>query len=332
MNILYSSNDSYARHLAVSMCSLLDRNRQCPSITIYIMSIGLSPDSKEKLRRIGDQYGRKLVILELGDLKDRFDYQVDTGGYDISIMGRFFMGEMLPEDVDRVLYLDCDTVAAQPLDKLWNTDLEGQILGAVMEPTIYKAVKESVDLGEMDPYYNSGVLLVDLEKWRAEHVQRRLLDYWKEKGGKLFASDQDVLNGALKGKIKALPPRYNFFTNYRYFSYGDFIRRCPSYRTVTEEMFVTAKKHPAIIHYAGDERPWIRGNLNHYRRAYEIYLSKTPWVGTCKERGKELYMLAYHVLDYVTVLWPEVRWQISRHFGMKLVESRRKQRETGEGA
>ncbi len=329
MNIIYASNDSYARHLAVSMCSLFDRNQQCPSINVYVLSAGISENSGDKLRRIGDQYGRKLEILELGDLKDRFDYTVDTGGYDISIMSRLFMGEMLPRDVDRALYLDCDTVIAQPLDRLWNTDLQGKLVGAVMEPTIYEAVKESIGLGHGDPYYNSGVLLVDLKQWREEGVQQKLLDYWKEKGGKLFASDQDVINGALKDRIKPLPPKYNFFTNYRYFSYGDLIRRCPSYGAVTEEMFVTAKKHPAIIHYAGDERPWVRGNLNHYRRAYDIYLAKTPWAGTPKERGRELYMLAYHGLDYVTVLWPEVRWIISRGFGMKLVESRK--RENGSG-
>ena len=73
----------------------------------------------------------------------------------------------------------------------------------------------------------------------------------------------------------------------------------------------------------GDERPWIAGNLNHYRKAYEFYLDKTPWAKTPKEKGKELYMLAYHILDYVTVLWPEIRWLVSKKFGMKAVEARR---------
>ncbi len=91
---------------------------------------------------------------------------------------------------------------------------------------------------------------------------------------------------------------------------------------MTMEMFGEAKKHPAIIHYMGDERPWIRGNRNHYRRAYETYLAKTPWAGTPKEKGRELYMAAYHVLDYVTVLWPEIRWMISRKLGMRMVEAR----------
>lgn len=324
MNIVYASNDSYVRHLAVSMYSLFDRNRQCSSMNIYILSLGLSKENVEKLLQIADQYGRRLVILEMGSLKEKFDFQVDMGGYDISIMARLFIGEMLPEEVERVLYLDCDTVVARSLKNLWESNLGSCIVGAVMEPTIYKEVKESIDLKEEEPYFNSGVLLVDLNRWRQEGIQQRLIDFWQKKGGKLFASDQDVINGVLKGKIKSLLPQYNFFTNYRYFSYGDFIRRCPSYKGVTEEMFITAKKHPAVIHYMGDERPWIAGNLNHYRKAYEKYLDKTPWAGTPKEKGKELYMLAYHAMDYVTVLWPEIRWLISQKMGMKVMEGRMK--------
>ncbi len=324
MNIVYASNDGYVRHLAASMCSMLEKNRQCPDIQVYILSMDLSGDSVKKLRQLAGSYGRELAVTEMGDLRERFQGPVDTGGYDLSIMARLFMGEVLPQHVDRVIYLDCDTIVAQSLEKLWDTKLEGHILGAVMEPTIYREVKESVGLGPAEPYYNSGVLLVDLALWRREKVQGRLLDFWTQKEGKLFASDQDVLNGVLRGRIKPLPPRYNFFTNYRYFSYEDLARRSPSYRAVTEDMFTSAKRHPSVIHYMGDERPWLRGNLNHYRRAYDMYLEKTPWAGTPREKGSELYMLAYHMLDYVTVLYPEIRWLISRHFGMKLVESRKK--------
>lgn len=92
---------------------------------------------------------------------------------------------------------------------------------------------------------------------------------------------------------------------------------------MTREEYEKAKRHPAIIHYAGDERPWIAGNMNHYRRAYDKYLAMTPWAGTPKEEGKRLYMLAYHGMDYATAVCPRIRRSISRNFGMKVVEARR---------
>lgn len=327
MNILYASNDGFVRHLGTSMYSLFDKNRDIEEIVVYVLSLGLSEENKEKLREIADRFGRSVEILELGDIRKRFDFVVDTGGYDISIMGRLFMGEMLPESVERVLYLDCDTVVVRSLKKMWKEDLGDAIIGAVMEPTIYEAVKESIGLAKEDGYYNSGMLLVNLNRWREEHVQEKLLAFLKEKGGTLFASDQDLLNGALKGRIYTLMPEWNFFPNYRYFSYKTLVQHAPSYTAVSKEAFRLAKKHPAIIHFMGDERPWIRGNLNHYRLAYDRYLEKTPWAGTPKEQGKEVYMLLYHAMDYATAICPAIRWYISKTFGMKAVMSRKKQME-----
>ncbi len=324
LEVVYASNDGYARHLGVSMCSLFDRNREFEEIRVHVLSMGISAENRARLQELADRFGRTLVFAEMDDLERRFSHPVDTGGFDISIMLRLFMGEVLPKDIERVLYLDCDTVVLQSLRKLWQTELGTCILGAVMEPTIYPAVKESIGLGAEDAYYNSGVLLVDLVRWREEHVQEQLFDFWKEKGGKLFASDQDVINGTLKGRICTLPPRYNFFTNYRYFSYRALWAYAPTYRAVTQAQLQEAKHHPFIVHYMGDERPWIAGNLNHYRRAYEKYLAQTAWAGTKKEPGKRGYMLAYHGMDYATAVCPAIRWKISEALGMKFVESRKR--------
>lgn len=324
MDIVYASNDAYARHLAVSMISLFDRNQEAEEITVYVLSVGMTEDSRKKLQQIADQYHRTLQLIDLADIRNHFDYEIDTRGFDISAMSRLFIGKLLPKTVKRVLYLDCDTVVVQPIRGLWNLDLKKNTMAAVLEPTIYDAVKQEIGLTEKDPYFNSGVLLIDLETWRERDTEQRLLDFYKSKNGNLFACDQDTLNGTLKREILAMSPRYNFFTNYRYFSYEDLCAHGPSYREVDKHQFSLAKKHPVIIHYMGDERPWIAGNLNHYRRAYEKYLAMTPWRGTKKQGGKRLYMLLYHGMDYMTVLWPALRWEISRRLGMKVIDSRKK--------
>lgn len=323
MNVVYASNDNYVRHMGTSIYSLFDRNRDMQAITVYVLSVNLSGENKDRLQAITREFGREIVILEIGNVHDRFDYDINTGGFDISTMSRLFMGELLPEEVDRVLYLDCDTVVLQSLKHLWNTDLGSCIVGAVMEPTIYPVVKEAIDLKEQDPYFNAGVLLADLRQWRAEEIQEKLVAFHKEKGGCLFANDQDTINGVLKGRIRPLMPRYNFFTNYRYFSYKELVSLSGTYLAVSEEELKLAKKHPSIVHYMGDERPWVAGNRNHYRLAYERYLERTPWRGTPKEKGKELYMAAYHAMNYLTAVCPRARRAISRRFGMEVVNARK---------
>ena len=329
LEVVYGANDGYARHLGVSLCSLFDRNRSFREIRVHVLSMGISRSNKQRLQCLADAYGRTLVFVEMERLEERLrgeeqpEWETAAGPYDISVMLRLFMGEMLPQELDRVLYLDCDTVVLQSLKRLWRTELGDCLIGAVMEPSIYPEVKSSIGLGPEDAYYNSGVLLVDLAGWRKEAVQRQLLAFWQEKGGQLFASDQDVLNGVLKGRIRTLPPKYNFFTNYRYFSYQALTGYSPAYSAVSREQFQEAKAHPVVVHYMGDERPWIAGNRNHYRKAYESYLARTPWAGTKKDPGKRMYMLAYHGLDYATAVCPALRWKISEGIGMRFAESRK---------
>ena len=314
INIIYASNDGYACHLGASLYSLLDNNRSIPRLEIYVLSVGMSRRFENRLKAIGARFGRQVHMAEMGELRKRFPYEVDTRGFDISAMARLFAPEVLPASVDRALYLDCDTVVIRRLKNMWEIDLDGNIAGAVQEPTIYPEVKEDIGLKKADPYYNAGVLLIDLEKWRAEDTGRRLMEYYESRGGKLFANDQDAINHVLKGRIRSIMPIYNFFPNYRYFHYKDLVNRSEAYAQISKSELHRAKHHPVIIHYMGDERPWKAGNLNHYRRAYEIYLEKTPWKGAAKEKGQELYMLAYHAMDYATFLCPPVRRMISRKY------------------
>lgn len=324
VNIIYASNDGYAGHLAASMTSLLENNRQIPHLCVYILSVNMSPEYQARLKGIADRYGRGFQAVELGDLKQRFAYDIDTRGFDISAMGRLFAAEVLPETVEKALYLDCDTIVCGSISQLYETELGDNLLGMVMEPTVYEEMKETIGMARDDAYYNSGVLLMALGQWRAQNVLEQLLGFYGAYAGSLFACDQDTLNGALMGRIMLLPPKYNYFTNYRYFRYGTLCRLCRAYEKVGRPAFEEARRSPVIIHYMGDERPWIAGNHNHYRGLYEAYLDMTPWRGTPKQKGKEVYMLLWWGLNRATRVCPSFRLWISRRFGMKVIDARRK--------
>lgn len=323
VNIIYASNDGYACHLAASLASLLDHSKGIPSLDIYVLSVGMCREFKERLKEMASSFGRRLFAVELGDLRQRFDYDIDTRGFDISAMGRLFAPKVLPEYVKRALYLDCDTIINGSILPVYGTDMGSCLVGMVMEPTVYREMKESIGLGKEDPYYNSGVLLMDLEGWRREHVLEQLLEFYGKHEGRLFACDQDTINGALRGRIFPLPPRYNYFTNYRYFHYDTLVSLCPAYERIGREAYRLAGRAPVVIHYLGDERPWIAGNHNHFRRLYEYYLGRTPWKGMEKQRGKEGYMQLWWVFNHVSFLCPPIRLWVSRRLGMKVIDSRK---------
>ena len=324
MDAVYSSNENYVRHLAVSMYSLMDRNQAAERIRVFILSSGITSESRERLFQIAEHFGREIVWIPMGDLREKFPYEVDTGGFDISAMGRLFAPQVLPETVEKALYLDCDTIVCGSIAPLYETELGENLVGMVMEPTAYPQMRAAIGLTQDDPYYNSGVLLMALGQWRVQNVLRQLLEFYAASEGNLFACDQDTLNGALKGRILTLPPKYNFFTNYRYFHYKTLERISASYRLVGKRAFKEARRSPVILHYLGDERPWIAGNHNHYRRLYETYLAMTPWKGMPKQKGKVLYMQAWWILNHLTWFFPAVRLWISGQFGMKVIDSRKK--------
>ena len=114
MNIVYASNENYVKHMAASMASVFEQNKKEKRLVVYVLSMGIKMDSREKLESVANRYDREMKWIEFDNIRDYFDFRVHTRGFDISAMGRLFVGRLLPENIRRVLYLDCDTVAVQP--------------------------------------------------------------------------------------------------------------------------------------------------------------------------------------------------------------------------
>ncbi len=326
MNVVYASDDNFARHIATSIYSLFDNNRGEETLDVYILCPQLKAEVYKGLDKIADEFGRKITYLHIGNLRERFPFEVDTGGFNINNLSRLFMCSFLPESVDRVFYIDGDTVVTDSLKYMEEMDLGDDLVAMAMEPSVGMNIKSGIDFSESDPYYNAGVLVIDLKRWREEEIERKLLEYYRDKGGNLFACDQDVINGTLKGRVKLLPPRYNWFSNYKYFRYSALVKKTPAYGAVSKKEFNDTKKAPAITHFLGDERPWKRGNLNPYRKVYKKYLNKTDWAGTPDEPGMEVYLFMYHMMEWITFICPPFRDWLNTNYGMKIIDNRKKKK------
>ena len=314
MNIVYIANEKFAVHLGVSLYSLYERNRYEKDIRVFIISTGIGEDSLGKLKSIAKRFGRDVEIIELKDTSKYFDIGLQDSTFDISKMGRLLVGEILPEDVNRILYLDCDMVILHSIRELYNTELGENIIAAVEEPTVLERVRYEIGLDFEASYVNAGLLLIDLKKWRENNLGEKTISYSKSIWDKSLFGEQDAINGVLRWKIKKLLPKYNFFSNYKYFSYNSFIKVYGASLSYTKKDLKEAKRRPVIIHFAGDERPWIAGSFNPYKKAYDYFKKKTPFRDVPIEKGKNLYMLIYHMMDLVTCICPILRKRISEYY------------------
>ncbi|MBR3161666.1 MAG: glycosyltransferase family 8 protein [Bacilli bacterium] len=324
MNILYTLNDAFVPQVGAGIASVCENNKRVKSIHFYLLSYGIKDDNKKKLEKLVKKYKRHIDILEVDDLSKYFTFDFDTGGWNQVILVRLLMGEILPKDINRIIYMDGDTIVRGSLKELWNLDLKDNILGMSIEPTIDKTRIVSLDI-EGYPYYNSGVLLVDLKKWREREVAKQIFDYYKKHEGNLFAADQDAINGTLKGQIMTISPKYNFYNIFNQYPYKFFCKTMKPLEYISKETYDDAIKNPVIIHYLGEERPWRKGNTHRYRKDYKKYLSLTDWKDTPDEEGWGLYFFCWRIFNFLMKPFPGLRLKIINYLIPSFMKIRKKQ-------
>lgn len=310
MNIVYTVDNNFVPQLAAGMCSIMENNRASEQIDFYVIGLGISDKSKQMLNNFAELYNRKITIIEMQEIKSYLDFEFDTSGWSDIVLARLLIGDILPDDVERVLYLDGDTIVRGNLDELWEIDMKHCVIGASIEPTVPKDRLKNLDMAETDFYVNAGVLLIDLAKWRKEDIGNKIIEFYKARGGKLFANDQDAINGALKGRILPISPKYNFCNIYNQYPYRYLKKLMGPAKYFSEKVFKEAVANPVIIHYLGEERPWRAGNTHKYRKDYKNYLDRTPWKDTKDEQGWKIYFLCWRIFNIFMKPFPAVRYNI----------------------
>lgn len=310
MHVLYATDENYVRHAAASMMSLLENNKAADELTVHILSMGISQKSHDSLCALAAPYGRKVEVYELGDISQWFDFSFNAGGFAQSTLARLFMARVLPEAVERVIYIDCDTLVLDDLREMFQTDMGTNYLGMVAEPTANKGRRKQLDMPDSQPYFNAGILLVNLKLWREENAEYQVLSFYRDKGGNLTAPDQDAINGAFVGRILELPPRYNYGSVQIYYSWKAQKKISAPTPFMSEADYKRGTQKPAIIHFLGEERPWRAGNTHPYTPEYDKYLSMTPWKDTPKEEGWRLYFKCFGLFNLVTRPLPMLRYKI----------------------
>ena len=309
MNIVYTLNDKFVPQVGAGIVSVCENNKEAKDINFYLVSSGITDNNKKELSKLVKNYKRNIDIIELGDISDYFDFEFDTNGWNPIVLARLLLDKILPSNISRIIYLDGDTIVRGSILDLWNTGMGGKTIGMSIEPTIDKKRIEILDLG-MHPYCNAGVLLIDLKRFKEINAGKKIIEYYKKYDGKLFANDQDAINGAMKDEIFIISPKYNFYNIFTQYPYYFLKRIMKPKKYIDKSLFLEAKKNPCIIHYLGEERPWRRGNTHKYKNDYIKYLNMTIWSDTPLEDGWVLYFICWRVFNILTKPFPFVRYKI----------------------
>ena len=283
MNFVLHSSDLFSAVLVVSMVSIMDNNKDEKALDFYIIEHDISEEHKQMIRELEKKYHNATVhFIPMPNINEKFGLGLKQikSIWLFDSYCRLFLGTLLPESVDRVLYLDCDTLCTGSLHDFYNLDFEGNYAAGVMD-CLSDAYYELFEMNMESRYCNSGVVLFDLPKWRKENMEKIVANYVRSKNGYVFFMEQSVVNIVLQNKIKIVHPKYNTYTLMVAFTHNNLrrLRHCTRYYSDME--IDEAVKHPVIIHLTNGffvkGRPWIEGNEHPYRKLFLKYRQLTPW-------------------------------------------------------
>lgn len=286
LNVVYSSDNNYAQHMGASIYSLLKNNQKFIKVCVFVISNGISDENCANLRKIVSLFKNAELTFVLFDewkkqLKLNMEWDISVSSY-----ARLFIGSMLSKEVNRILYLDCDMIICGSLNKLWNRDLDGMVLGAVQD-SVNTDTKSAVGLRAEDPYFNAGMLMIDLDEWRKQKIENKCMDFLEQHEGKVIHHDQGILNGVLKNNWLRVPIVYNMMTIhyiYNQIQIKQYFRDQSEF--YSEETVINGKKNPIILHYTPSftTRPWVQGCCHPLKQLYWESLDKTPWCGAKEQK------------------------------------------------
>ncbi len=252
LNFIYCFDDNYIKQAFTSIISLLDSVSE--PINIYILKKASSSKLDLADKILDHKKLNNLKVFEISLNEYNFPNLLDVHVTEATYY-RIFISQYLPSEVEFVTYLDADTVCINnPISEIKDTIAmlkeSKYSIGARTE--IEKNLKNNEVLERLNligPYFNAGVLFLNLKMWRKNNYQEKLLDTMEKHSNKILHWDQDVMNKFFNGNYLQIRNNLNF----------------------NSENFDIKKNKDSVlfVHYIGSKKPW--SVLGYVNDAFEIY-------------------------------------------------------------
>lgn len=255
IHVVLSFDDNFwapAFAVARSICLTTARKQD---IVLHLIHDGLRDERRPDFAALAEEFGCSVHHYEL---KDHAEFNgvcralpVDNRLHTV-MYARLLLDRILPAGIERAIYLDCDTMVLTPIERLYERNLAGKTIGAISDPVrllnmLGRDMRAKTGIFDgPSPYFNSGVLLVDVARFAKANVPARIEEFKRTGVLEKLYFDQDMLNLIFRGDWTELPWRFN----------------------VMDPRVAHQTMDPWILHYTGRARPWhLYADVAH-RRTY----------------------------------------------------------------
>lgn len=262
MNILVTLNANYLKPLKVMLTSLF-LNNPGEKITIYLMHSSLTKEEIKEVEDFIEKHNQALEEVQADP--DIFSDAPVVKHFSVEMYYRLLAYKFLQESLDRILYLDPDILIINDLRELYDEDIDGYLYAAAYHDraSVREINRLRLKPYEIDAYYNSGVLLMNLEEQRKRIKEEELYEFVELNKKKLILPDQDIINGLYSRDIKDIDEvLYNF--DARFYHYY----KLKSKNEVDMDYVI---KNTSIIHFCGKKKPWHDNYTGKFHSLYKHY-------------------------------------------------------------
>lgn len=284
VRIAFAADNFVSKGLAAAVRSVDDSlARAGRTGAVYVVDCGLNRRSRRKITHSADPARTSVTWLTVRDDAQDLVRSLSAGStrpYPPAAYARLLLPALLPDSVEKVVYLDADTIVRGDIASLWDQDMSGTPLFAVQDLPLENGnaarIARTVDQGRYpyDPssvYFQSGVLVMDIQAFRREHLAESAFAFLREYPTMQFP-DQDALNALLAHRTKMMDSRWNQMV--AIYRYAD-----AAASPFGEEQFRQLREDPYVVHYSGRPKPWEPGCEHPWLGEWFAIIDRTPWAG-----------------------------------------------------
>ena len=284
VNVAYCSSDLFSEVCAVSMVSLFENNRHLKRINVFVVDDKIAEKNRKRILEMAEKYKRNVYFIPLPNPSEFYHderFTIKSLGHTYA---RMILGDIIPNEVERIISLDSDTMVLNKIDELWNTDMGEHPIAGVDDCMGKVALVKTQHLKEDSTHCNAGMYLINLSMWRKEGWTEQFYYYVArlfDKGIALGGYEEEVITKVVGERMMILHPKFNLMTLEQVFTYKELIKFREPAKYYTEEEIAEAKANPVITHTTNffyvRKRIYEEGSDHPMRPQYEKYRALTPW-------------------------------------------------------